>query len=369
MPALQIPNLKFILLFLLVSSYSKSFCQSAVDTPVVIIGQGVIVSKTSFRGLSVVSDKIIWVSGSRGTFGLSTDSGKTFTLSQLPAYAKSDFRDIEAFNAREAVMMSSGTPALILRTTDGGQHWDEVYRQDDSAYFLDAMDFWNNRAGIVIGDPINGRFVVLRTRDGGRTWAIADSAHSPEAKSGEAIFAASGTSIRCLPGRQAGFVTGGSVSRFVLLNHKNMVVHSNELPIIHGKNSQGTFSFAYHPKSKLLLFAGGDYLNDTASGVTNFYYQHLKRGTHDVLFTENLPGYTSCIEVLSDQHPIYGDPQFIATGTSGTYKGNRICTYMDTRYTTCRMMREGFHVVKKAKQGTAVFMAGSKGRIARLRIN
>jgi hypothetical protein len=84
-----------------------------LDTSTFALGQGVVLHKTSFRGLSVVDDNIIWVSGSRGTIAKSLDGGKTFEYSQLKGYEKSDFRDVEAFDAKHAIIMSSGTPALI----------------------------------------------------------------------------------------------------------------------------------------------------------------------------------------------------------------------------------------------------------------
>jgi photosystem II stability/assembly factor-like uncharacterized protein len=60
--------------------------------------------------------------------------------------------------------MSSGTPAYIFKTTDGGRSWKEVYKNSDTAYFLDAMDFWDDKRGMhCLGDPINGHFVLLST--------------------------------------------------------------------------------------------------------------------------------------------------------------------------------------------------------------
>src|SRR5882762_8684087 len=48
---------------------------------------------SSFRGLSVVSDKIVWVSGSNGTVGKSLDGGKNWEWITVPDYTKRDFRD------------------------------------------------------------------------------------------------------------------------------------------------------------------------------------------------------------------------------------------------------------------------------------
>ncbi|TAE88994.1 MAG: oxidoreductase, partial [Bacteroidetes bacterium] len=210
-------NLLLILLLLATNAYSQPKIQ-VLDSNTFLLKEGVVLSKTSFRGLSVVDDQTIWVSGSRGTFAKSVDGGKTVVYTQLNGYEKADFRDIEAFDDKRAIMMSSGTPALILKTVDGGEIWKEVFRRDDSAYFLDAMDFWDEKRGMLVGDPINGHFVLLETNDGGETWRELDSTKTPEAYDGEAVFAASGTSLRCASRPDElffAFVTGGSKVRFL----------------------------------------------------------------------------------------------------------------------------------------------------------
>src|SRR5688572_23542338 len=114
-------------------------------------------TKTSIRGLSVVSDKVIWVSGSNGMVGTSTNGGKDWRWLQVKGFEKTDFRDIEAFDGATAIIMAVDTPAYILKTTDAGNNWKVVYENRKAGMFLDAMEFWNTEAGIVIGDPIDGK--------------------------------------------------------------------------------------------------------------------------------------------------------------------------------------------------------------------
>ncbi|HNU16128.1 MAG TPA: YCF48-related protein, partial [Chitinophagaceae bacterium] len=127
-------------------------------------------TKTSIRGLSVVSDNVIWVSGSNGTIGKSTDGGQHWKWLVVNGFEKNDFRDIEAFDASTAIIMSVDAPAYILKTTNGGESWKIVYENKTKGMFLDAMEFWNEQAGIVIGDPIDGKFFIARTFDGGISW-------------------------------------------------------------------------------------------------------------------------------------------------------------------------------------------------------
>src|SRR5688572_1804647 len=124
----------------------------------------------SLRGLSVVDDKIVWVSGNKGTVGKSTDSGKTWSWTTVPGYENRDFRDIEAFDQYTAVIIAIAEPAEILRTTDGGNTWNLVYENKSKGMFLDAMDFFDEHHGTVVGDEVDGKFFIAHTSDGGKTW-------------------------------------------------------------------------------------------------------------------------------------------------------------------------------------------------------
>jgi photosystem II stability/assembly factor-like uncharacterized protein len=329
-----------------------------LDSNTFTLGEGVILSKTSFRGLSVVDDQTIWVSGSRGTVARSTDGGKTFTYNQLKGYEKSDFRDIEAFDDKRAIIMSSGTPAYILKTIDGGQTWKEVYKNTDTAYFLDAMDFWDDKRGILVGDPIIGHFVLLQTKDGGETWQELDTSQTPEAIEGEAVFAASGTSLRCWNCVDFAFVTGGLKSRIytgTILSNEKYSVGSWNLPITCGKSSKGAFSLVYR-KYESYVIVGGDYLADSLSSynlATGKIVFHGCLGGYEFEGSSNeLKGYKSCVEMLDNEKSI-----FVATGTKGVDVQEGIWKTISS---------EPFHVVRKAKKGKAVFFAGPKGKIGKL---
>src|SRR3954464_14765555 len=101
----------------------------------------------SIRGLSVVNDKTAWISSSNGYIAITGNGGKSWAWQQIKGYEKADFRDIEAFSDKDAVIMSSGTPAIVLKTTKGRKTWTEKYHKTDSAYFFDAMDFVDSQHG------------------------------------------------------------------------------------------------------------------------------------------------------------------------------------------------------------------------------
>ncbi len=345
---MQIPNLKlvFVLLGLMIVQNSKAqYNIEVLDSNTFTLDDGVVLSKTSFRGLSVVNDNTIWVSGSRGTFARSVDGGKTFTYTQLKGYEKSDFRDIEAFDDKHAVMMSSGTPAYILKTIDGGLTWKEVYKNTDSAYFLDAMDFWDEQHGMIVGDPINGHFVLLETKNGGDTWQELDTTKTPHAMEGEAVFAASGTSLRCWGKDEFGFVTGGTKSRLLIYSMNQFAEEKSNIQS--GKSYKGAFSFSRQDSFGFVV-VGGDYICDSCVNKNSFIIsaETILNG-----YKIDVKGYRSCVEILNSKTAI-------SCGTTGTdlYNGKIWKSISSTP----------FHLVRKAKKGKAVYFAGPKGKIGRL---
>ena len=180
-----------------------------------------------YRGLCVLNDSCAWFSGSKGTVIRTTDGGKHFdTISPrstntrftdfLPYVKQSvenynqvsdapislwrkDYRDIWAKNENEAVIMSAGDSALILKTMDGGKNWTIVYTDFRKDIFLDALEIDSKTGiGMVLGDPINTQkhFAALYTTDFGSSWnnlPIGD--WNLPLDSLESFFAASGTSL------------------------------------------------------------------------------------------------------------------------------------------------------------------------------
>lgn len=299
---------------------------------------------TSIRGLSVVDNKIAWVSGSKGTIGISTDGGTNWTWTQIKGYEKSDFRDVEAFSDQEAVIISSGSPAYILKTTDGGANWNIKYQQADTTYFLDAMDFANKQHGFVLGDPIGGKFLLLETTNGGETWA--PYANPPMALKDEAAFAASGTCLRV--DKLITIVTGGSSSRILTSPVGNKSWTAKALPLTNGAASRGAFSVAYGNQQTIIV--GGNYAKDKQTdSVAYMFPGPMAR------FKNNIPitgpaGYQSSVEYINGS-------TFLSTGTSGT----NLTT--DGGKTWKQLGTVSYNVCRKAKNGNLVLLAGDGGKI------
>ena len=309
-------------------------------------------TKTSIRGLSVVNDNVVWVSGSNGMVGRSANGGKNWRWIVVPGFEKTDFRDIEAFDANTALIMGIGEPAYILKTIDAGETWRVVYENKKKGMFLDAMDFANNRSGIVVGDPVNGKIFMARTNDTGNTWTI-DTSRVPLSyvDSAEAFFAASGTNIRLFEDGTYLLVSGGARSR--LFTEDGV----ESLPLLQGTESTGANSIDVFDKgiakksSRYIAIAGGDFTKDTIR-KNGFIYS---RNGGKKWRRPRIPphGYRSCVEFLSKKI-------LIACGTSG------VDVSVDGGESWDLVSREGFHVCRIAKIGSAIFLAGSNGRIAKI---
>lgn len=314
-----------------------------------ILDQG---ADTSIRGLSVVDDQIAWVSGSSGWVGRSINQGQNWSWFQVSGYEEVDFRDIEAFSDQVAVLLSAGSPLLILHTTDGGQTWSLVHQDHRPEIFFDGMDFWSDgNRGIAFGDAIQGLMPLLFTRDGGRSWEDLTEKAQLQIVEGEAGFAASGTSVRVIEERIY-IGTGGSQSRLLFSDDQGISWNHQSTPLLQGSSSTGIFSIAFQNTLQGIA-VGGDFQQDQ-------YAEQVVFLTHDGGQSWQAPqigtrGYRSSVE--------YIDPYtLIACGTSGVDYST------DGGQTWLALSDDSYHVTRRAKNGTWVLLAGPGGRIASLEI-
>lgn len=313
---------------------------------------------SSFRGLSVLSDNIVWVSGSNGTVGRSTDAGRTWQWIKVPGFEKRDFRDIEAFDSSTAIIMAVDNPADILKTTDGGKNWKIVFHKEQEGMFLDAMDF-KYGDGICVGDPVMGKdsvlhFFIIQSNHHGDTWSEYEPYFNPIVpKQSEGIFAGSGSNILFYPGQlKYAFITGGTVARLLGEWPNHMGAYEEQIPIMQGMPSAGAFSVCFAKKT--FYITGGDYSKyekDSGNVVytRNYGISWQRSSTH---------GYRSCIIQIHRK-------TFITCGTNGVDMSFDGCKTWKLIYGDGAKGTDGFNVCAKSKKGKAVYFAGS-GRIAKL---
>lgn len=303
-------------------------------------------TKNSIRGMSVVSDKIVWVSGNNGTVGKSLDGGITWEWHTVKGFEKRDFRDIEAFDKNTAIIIAIAEPAHILKTQDGGLNWNTVFTDSTKGMFLDAIDFYNPKNGLVVGDPVEGKIFLAYTKNKGDSWIKFDGEKKHRrwvANEGEAFFASSGTNIRYLKKGKYRLVSGGTSARWFDENGDHTLL------INQGKESTGANSIAIYKNQYAVV--GGDFSND--KDTTRNCLITMDGGVNWTYPTTTPRGYRSCVIYITSE-------QLITCGTSGVDISN------DGGMNWRLISTEGFHVCQKAKKGKAVFLAGSNGKIARL---
>jgi len=168
------------------------------------------------RGIDSVSVEVAWASGTNGTVLRTTDGGEHWQTCTVPTGAEHlDFRGIQGFDAHTAIVMSSGMGALsrLYKTTDDCRSWRLILTNPDPDGFWDAVKFTIGekdrpyRTGVLYGDPVRDEFVEFYTSDFGESWR-----RSPEragARPGERLFAASNSTLLYGPGVETLIVTGG----------------------------------------------------------------------------------------------------------------------------------------------------------------
>jgi photosystem II stability/assembly factor-like uncharacterized protein len=224
-------------------------------------------STARLRGLSAVSANVAWASGSVGTVLRTVDRGATWQQVGPPGTDTLQFRDIEAFDADHAVILSigSGSDSRIYVTSDAGQHWTLAFMNDDPNAFYDCMTFFGHRRGLALSDPPDGvKFRIISTSDRGQSWHVVDPAGMPPALAGEFAFAASGQCITSDHGHRAWFGTGGAPqARVFRSGNRGRTWRVSATPMNSGATA-GIFALAFRGQQHGLA-VGGDFLLPTAS--------------------------------------------------------------------------------------------------------
>ena len=310
-------------------------------------------TKSSLRGISVVDSLTAWVSGAKGTVLHTTDGGKTWHSSFIKGFETLDYRDIEAFDENTALIMSVDAPAFFFKTTDGGKTWKRKYMNRDAKIFFDGLAFRDEENGIAFSDPIDGKFYIVETRDGGNSWHQISKMNIPAVQKNEGAFAASGTAIAVSGKDYIWFGTGGGErARIFYSEDGGENWRTADAPVKSGNASSGVFSLAF--KDELNGVAvGGDYKNDKDSSgncaITD------DGGLSWQAVDKNQPsGYRSCVAWNGQ------DKFYLTTGTSGTdysFDNGKSWAPVDSR---------SFNSIGFSKKDGSCFMVGDNGVIARV---
>lgn len=316
-------------------------------------------TKASFRGLHVLSKTDVWVSGTGGTIANTIDGGKTWRVRVVQGAEKLDFRDIHAIDDGTIVAMTSGTPARIYRSTNGGSSWKISYQHTNPAVFLDSISFWDDQNGVAMGDPIDQKLFLLRTRDSGKSWRVFRK--YPQTDPGEAGFAASGTNMTVIGKTKVMVALGGAeenrsaqTSRVMFSEDQGTNWNVGQVPMPRNP-SAGIFSICF-ANAKDGVAVGGDYKQPEAT-TGNFAVTHNGGGTWSTPSPHVSPtGFRSCVAVWMKNGR---EVNFVTVGTNGT----DLSTDLGNKWH--RISNKGFNSVAFTKDGQHGWAVGADGKIAK----
>ncbi len=312
-------------------------------------------TKASLRGLSVVSEKVIWASGTGGSVLRTVDGGKNWSVLKVPDAEKLDFRDIEAFDENTAYILSigEGESSRIYKTTDGGKTWKLQFQNTNPKAFFDALAFFDAKNGIAMSDPVDGEYLFYATSDG-ENWEPLGRKSANEfikptgakAKTGEAAFAASGTCLVANDG-EIFLVSGGTDARVFRSNDRGLNWTVVETPIVKGTAGSGIFSIAMFDKKQGVIVGGNYEKPDEINNNLAFTADGGKTWN----LSKGLNGYRSGV--------VYVDKKTIlAVGSSGS----DLLTDGGKRWKN--LDKENYNAVA-AKGKNAIWAVGANGLVAK----
>lgn len=328
------------------------FSTAQMQTYSIHFGDEIQLETTSFRGADFNHDIAI-VSGSNGKVFKASSSNETLLWEMLTLPSSCDslqFRDVAILSETDFLLMSAGEGELaqIWKSTDGGKQWHKVYQNVLEKAFFNGFDFWDDKRGVLISDPIDDKVYLLKTKDAGNTWQRIHSKSLPVLKDKEYGFAASGTGIQCFDDGNIAVGTGGSVARIFRSKNYGKSWQVSSTPILQGADSKGIFSIHFL-NEQLAIAVGGDYANDQLAG--NNVVQLNANGVWENIAAAKNVRFQSCVQILNEDW-------IIATGTSGTV----ISKDAGLSWINAEGVK-GYHTIAYKPSLKRGFMAGSEGRV------
>lgn len=170
------------------------------------------------QAVSAASAQVVWVSGHGGVVLRTTDGGAHWARLAAPGADSLQFRDVHAEDSAVAWLLAAGPGerSRIYHTRDGGRSWTAQFVNHDSSAFFDCFAFWDAHRAVAFSDAVAGAFVVLVTDDGGARWQRVPAGALPPAQPGEGAFAASGTCVVAAGTGHAWIGTGAADTARVL---------------------------------------------------------------------------------------------------------------------------------------------------------
>lgn len=307
-------------------------------------------SDASLRGLFVVSENVIWASGSGGSVLISKNGGLNWKIIHVAGAETNDFRSIHAWDEKCAMVFGIAGPNFGYSTEDGGENWNVVFQDTTAGLFFNSLKFADDKNGLAVSDPIGGKMYVIRTKNGGKNWKRVEDI--PEIVEGEANFAASNTCIEFLPSGKAWIATGGKVTRIFYSDNYGKSWKVAETPMLSG-NASGIFSVSFQNKREGVIVGGTYDKPELNKNIAAFTSDGGKTWTP----SETMPReYRSCVQAVNN-----GNKSFLfaigKTGCDYSEDGGKNWQYISNK---------GFYTFRPVSGKLTGFAAGSKGHISKL---
>ncbi|MCU4176153.1 WD40/YVTN/BNR-like repeat-containing protein [Carboxylicivirga sp. N1Y90] len=310
-------------------------------------------TNASIRGMSVIDENTVWISGSEGTVFRTIDGGLNWKDCSIIAELNNDFRSLHAFDSLRAFVIGINNPAVIYRTIDGGDTWLGMDTIQAEGLFFNSLVFSSDSCGLAISDQVDGQFMLMHTQDAGSTWnRVRDLPPSIEA---EGNFAASNTCIEYLSTGEAWFATGVKASRVYLTKDNGQKWDVVPTPIICNESADGIYSIDFRDAMHGIA-VGGNYKyperNDSVAVYTN-------DGGLSWNLSETMPnGFHSCVQYVD----VPDLNMAIALGRAG------FDYTLDNGQTWERGGNEKYYTLRCIPGQLGAYVAGSDGRVARMDI-
>lgn len=223
-------------------------------------------------------------------------NGRSKQISTVPI---PEIRAIHIGKKGILAMQSNDTSALLVLS----KTQETKFNIDNQPRFWDGFDILPSGIGLLMGDPVDGYFSLYKTIDFGRNWTAIEPRIS--AITGEAGFAASGSTVHCINDSTYCFVTGGMKSRFFKTTNAGKTWSSVDLNYP-SSAACGAFSLCFI-NAREGAVVGGDYTQPSISARSSFFttdggvtWQESVRPTF---------GYRSCVVSYNNK--------LFACGTTG----------------------------------------------------